>query len=90
MEPRFKRPNDILIKGNKICGVLVEASSRAGRLENAIIGIGLNVNSLSGELIEGATSILEIRGRQTNRETILKEILGQLKKDLKGFYDPIG
>ncbi|MBI3313883.1 MAG: biotin--[acetyl-CoA-carboxylase] ligase [Candidatus Omnitrophica bacterium] len=82
VESRFKRPNDILVKGSKICGVLVESSSKGGQLENVIIGIGLNVNSPAEELIEGATSMLEVLGRKTNRHKILEEILKQLKKDL--------
>lgn len=87
MNPRFKRPNDILIKRRKICGVLVESSSKAGRIEHAIIGIGLNVNAAPEELKDEATSMLTIRGRTTNRLKLLREILGQLKTDLKEFYD---
>lgn len=87
LDTRFKRPNDILVKGKKICGVLVEATSKAGWVENAVIGIGLNVNATSEELIPDATSMLEIKGRPSNRLKLFREILGQLKKDLKVFYD---
>jgi BirA family biotin operon repressor/biotin-[acetyl-CoA-carboxylase] ligase len=40
---RVKWPNDILADGKKICGVLVEPRIGAGRIEFAVIGIGINV-----------------------------------------------
>ena len=87
MVTTFKRPNDILVDGKKICGVLVEASSGSnGTLDSAIIGIGLNVNATSEELIPEATSLREVKGKEYNREIILKSILAQLKRDMKDFY----
>ena len=83
----FKRPNDILVRGKKICGVLVEASSGSnGRLESAVIGIGLNVNAQIGDLPDGATSMKEIQGKIFDRRKILRDLLAQLKKDLKRAY----
>jgi BirA family biotin operon repressor/biotin-[acetyl-CoA-carboxylase] ligase len=84
----FKRPNDILVKGKKICGVLTEAQSLSNRkLESVVVGIGLNVNSEPQELPETATSLKAFKGQEYPREKILKEILDQLLSDLKEFYD---
>lgn len=41
---RVKWPNDILAGGRKICGVLVEPSIGAGRIDFAVVGIGINVS----------------------------------------------
>ena len=87
LTPKFKRPNDVLIKGKKICGVLVEASTKAGKLESAVIGIGLNVNSEPKELLATATSLKVLKRKKFSQVKILKEILTQLKQDLKSLYD---
>lgn len=79
----FKRPNDLLVRGKKICGILVEARGRAtGELENLVIGIGLNVNSSSEELVAGATSLREETGKRQSLPSLLKAILRELGKDL--------
>ena len=86
LETTFKRPNDVLVGGRKISGVLVEAKGRSnGDLDCLVIGIGLNVNARREELVPGATSLIEETGRKQSRFELLKELLRQLKKDLKGF-----
>lgn len=84
-QPTFKRPNDVLIRGKKICGVLVETQGRAnGDLESLVIGIGLNVNSTPEELVPGATSVREETGRTHYRRALLKDLLRRLQSDLRG------
>ncbi len=83
----FKRPNDVMVDGKKICGVLVEAQSRSnGHLEGVVIGIGLNINADSAELLPEATSIKMEKQRIYSRRRILQGILRQLRKDMKGLY----
>ncbi len=83
----FKRPNDILVNGKKLCGVLTEAATRSdGDLESVIVGIGLNVNSAVGELIPEATSLLMIKGREYDKNRLVNRLLSQFKKDLRPFY----
>ena len=53
----IKWPNDILASGKKIGGVLVEAKSLGQRIEFAIAGIGLNVNSEKNDIPQQATSL---------------------------------
>ena len=80
----FKRPNDILVKKKKICGVLVEAKGYvSGALESVVVGIGLNVNSTRKELLPGATSILAETGKKYPRKKLLSSLLQQLGKDLQ-------
>ncbi len=42
--PRIKWPNDVLIGDRKVCGVLVETNLTGDEVQNALIGIGINVN----------------------------------------------
>lgn len=81
----YKRPNDLLIKGKKICGILVESKGRAGgEIDSLVIGIGLNVNSSLKELVPGATSVREETGKRESRTALLKSVLKELRRDLKG------
>jgi BirA family biotin operon repressor/biotin-[acetyl-CoA-carboxylase] ligase len=85
LQTTLKRPNDVLVKGKKICGVLVEAQGRAnGRVESLVIGIGLNVNSSEEELVPGATSLKEESGKKEAKTPLFEALLRQLKSDLEG------
>ena len=57
----IKWPNDILIDGKKICGILTELNAEADRINWVVIGMGLNVNTreedFSPEVLEVATSL---------------------------------
>ncbi len=87
IESSIKRPNDVLVNGKKICGILTEASTGTNKeLEHVIVGIGLNVNALQEELIPEATSVTILKGKTYSRERLLKSLLNQLKKDLKPLY----
>lgn len=82
----FKRPNDILVQGKKICGILVETGTSGRKLEYAILGIGLNINAIPPGFYGQSTSMKAIKGIIFGKKTILKKILDQLKKDLESFY----
>ncbi len=79
----FKRPNDVMIGTKKICGVLVESSSTLQeRIDCAVIGIGLNVNSESQEIFPTGISMKMVTGRECVCEEVLHALLEQLDKDL--------
>lgn len=75
----LKWPNDVLVRGRKICGILLEASSDPERVEYVIAGIGLNVNFSTADLPEGvrgsAVSTMDILGRRLDRAELLSTIL---------------
>jgi BirA family biotin operon repressor/biotin-[acetyl-CoA-carboxylase] ligase len=76
-EVKLKWPNDVLLGGKKVCGVLVEASADVGRVLWAVAGIGLNVNSQASRF-PGSLSpeqAAEWRGRPL--PVSLKEHLGR-------------
>lgn len=88
LKPDFKRPNDLLIKGKKICGILVESSSSSGQnhIDYAVMGIGLNVNAEESELPEGATSLAVVKGQKFSLEALLDEILVEIREKLSPLY----
>jgi BirA family biotin operon repressor/biotin-[acetyl-CoA-carboxylase] ligase len=81
--PEIKLPNDILISGRKVAGILAEA--REGRV---VLGIGVNVNvsadDLPTEVDVPATSLLAETGHEIDRAELLVELLDRLERA----YDP--
>ena len=73
LSPRIKWPNDILVDGRKICGILLETTE-----DKLIIGIGVNIqNHPTDELLYDATDLKEY-GRTTGPEKLLQDILQNL------------
>lgn len=83
LEARVKWPNDILVNGRKICGILLESATTQKYGRFLIVGIGLNVNQLaedfSSEVRQSATSLRMLTG-------IYWEVPKLLEKFLKFYY----
>jgi BirA family biotin operon repressor/biotin-[acetyl-CoA-carboxylase] ligase len=77
LEPDCKWPNDLLLRGKKFCGILLEGVLREGALDYVIAGIGLNVNQVlfPDELKERATSLRIESGKDFDREELLRTVL---------------
>ena len=77
--PEIKLPNDVLISGRKVAGILAE--SREGRV---VLGIGVNVNvpedELPADLDRPATSLLVETGGEIDRAELLVELLDRLER----------
>lgn len=76
MEVKIKWPNDIVINGRKICGILTEMSAQIDYVNHIIIGIGINVHNkeFPQELSDRATSILMECGQSINRAALIETI----------------
>jgi len=78
----IKAPNDVLIGGRKVAGILVE--TRPGRNPFAVIGMGLNVNHASQdfpeELKERATSLAMAAGAPLDRTIVASALITELGK----------
>lgn len=78
----LKWPNDVLIKGKKICGILIESTSEGSRIDRLVIGVGINVNQT---MFQGTYSIpptsvkLEIN-ENAERERLLAEVLNNFEE----------
>ncbi len=80
----IKWPNDLMIKGKKVGGILTETRVEADRIAWAVIGIGINVNMDSGSfpaaIRKTATSIKAEGGRHHSRSGLIAAILEELEK----------
>lgn len=76
-------PNDLLVDGRKVCGILAEAASDgAGRLDHAILGIGINLNQAEfpDALRARATSLRLLTGGAHDAEALLPVLLACLDR----------
>ncbi len=94
LKPVIKWPNDILINGKKVCGILTELDAEMDKINYAIVGIGINVNSyLSSDLRDIASSLQKETDQYVSRVNLLKNIIIFFDKNyayVKSFnYDKI-
>lgn len=83
LEPVIKWPNDVLIDGKKVSGVLTESDVQGDTVNYAIVGIALNVNldpSSILEISETATSLKQMLGREIPRIQVLESLLGEFEE----------
>ncbi len=87
LKTEVKWPNDVLINGKKISGILIEASSQGNQIEKFVVGIGINVNqsSFQGNFNYQPTSIKIELDRNVERERLLAEILN----NFEGFLEKL-
>jgi BirA family biotin operon repressor/biotin-[acetyl-CoA-carboxylase] ligase len=84
--PQLKWPNDVLMDGRKVAGILVELQSARGRPSAAVIGVGVNVALPPGVLIPdqpAVTSLAESLGTLPDRNRLLAAILAELQDFLE-------
>ncbi|HZA25475.1 MAG TPA: biotin--[acetyl-CoA-carboxylase] ligase [Dehalococcoidia bacterium] len=82
---RLKWPNDVLVKGKKVAGVLVESAVDGESVRYAIVGIGINVTmecEKVDELSGYATSLEAAAQREMSRERLLRDLL----QEIDGLY----
>lgn len=80
-----KWPNDVLVNGKKICGILAEMKTRGENIHYAIVGVGLNVNfkvqeRLPKTVADGATSVEDELGKQVDYRGLLFAVLERLDR----------
>jgi len=83
LKSQLKWPNDVLVNGKKVCGILIENSVRGNIVNYAIIGIGVNVNlrlSDFPEILPTATSLSDELGREVSRLEIIRRLLVEIEK----------
>lgn len=75
LHPLIKWPNDLVIDGKKICGILTEMSTEDEEIRYVVIGIGINVNNeeFPPEIRDKATSLRLELGRSVRRSPVIAE-----------------
>ena len=82
LRPRIKWPNDVLVEGRKLSGILIESEISGSAVEYALVGPGINVNfdiEESPEITAIATSIKRELGREASREELLAAFLNHFE-----------
>ncbi|WAA13741.1 biotin--[acetyl-CoA-carboxylase] ligase [Fervidibacillus halotolerans] len=89
LHPKIKWPNDILLHGKKVCGILTELQATDGNIEAVIIGVGLNVNqqkeAFPEDIRKKATSISLETGMIVDPISLLKGFCFQFEQLYKLF-----
>jgi len=89
----IKWPNDILLEGRKVSGILLESAAEDDRLRYVIAGIGINVNleatDFPEEVRERAWSLRLASGRAWERAEVIRSFLAELES-LMGIYEAQG
>ena len=88
IESFIKWPNDIVINGKKVCGILTEMSCELNMINYVIMGVGINVNldseDFQGEVSKVGTSLKIETGEKVNR----KQLLGLFLNRFEELYIP--
>ena len=87
LEVDLKWPNDLLVRGRKLGGILTEMHAEPGQIRFVIVGIGLNVNQekFPGELADLATSLRAETGKPQSRMQLLVRLLHEFESDYNRF-----
>ena len=85
----IKWPNDIVMNGKKVCGILTEMSAQLDYINHVVIGIGINVQneSFPKEIEQVATSILMETGQHVNRAELIEAVLEQFERYYEIFLE---
>ena len=82
--PEIKWPNDIMINGKKVCGILTEAITKFNTIENVIIGVGIDANldieEFPEELKAGTTTLEKELGRKGSETLLIKTFLEEFEE----------
>ena len=78
-----KWPNDILVDGRKISGMLSEMEAEADRVSFVNVGVGVNVNNDPTSEVQAASSLKRILGREISRKLILVRFLDEFENKVK-------
>lgn len=83
----IKWPNDLIINGKKICGILTEMSAEQDYIHYVVPGFGINVSGTSfpEDIKSFASSIYRETGKRISRSLLIAGILKELEKDYESF-----
>ena len=81
----IKEPNDLMLNGKKICGILTEASTAGEKINYLLISVGFNVNEVDfvEDIINTATSLKKELKLDYSRERIIAKFLEKLGELIK-------
>jgi len=78
VQPEIKWPNDVLVNGKKLCGILIENTFSGGKVKCSIVGIGLNVNNDVSALGGIAVNLSSAAGHSIPTEDVREALIVSL------------
>jgi BirA family biotin operon repressor/biotin-[acetyl-CoA-carboxylase] ligase len=80
LKAELKWPNDVLVAGKKVCGILAEMDAEMDVVNFVNVGIGINANTPVPKFNKTATSLSDELGRQVSRREFLRALLKEMDK----------
>jgi BirA family biotin operon repressor/biotin-[acetyl-CoA-carboxylase] ligase len=93
LQAKIKWPNDVLIRGKKVCGILIEQRTTANPdfPLATVVGVGLNVTQTAAMFqqagLPDAASLASLSGQSPGYEDVAKALIGQLDAQYAGMFD---
>lgn len=85
----IKWPNDIIIDGKKVCGILTEMSTQIDYINHIVVGIGINVHNerFAEELSDRATSLYLVSGKHFSRAALVESVCEHFERYYQIFME---
>ena len=82
LKAQVKWPNDILIDGKKVCGILIENEVKGNKVAFSIVGIGININLKVADYSEISSTAMSLKSNSVNdfRIKILQSLLTEFER----------
>lgn len=80
LRAELKWPNDVLIEGKKVCGILAEMDAEMDVVNFVNVGIGINANNSVTQFEETATSLKDMLGRKISRKELLSQLIMETER----------
>lgn len=83
IEPTIKEPNDVMVNGKKIAGILSQSSTRGNKLNGIVLGVGVNLNLTQQDIAsidQLATSLNLLLNMAINRDIFINQLLEEFFK----------
>jgi BirA family biotin operon repressor/biotin-[acetyl-CoA-carboxylase] ligase len=92
VKPDLKWPNDALLDGKKVCGILTEMNAEATRVRYIVVGIGINVNQTAfpADLESLAISLKMFTGTEWSRVEVCAALLKSLDREYRNLLEKPG
>jgi len=92
LKAETKWPNDVLVNGRKVCGILTEMNTTGEKVNYVIVGVGVNANfdvkkTLPDDLRKVASSLENELGRKVELEELFRALLEKLENIYRLFLE---
>lgn len=88
LKAELKWPNDVLIQGRKVCGILAEMDAEMDAIHFVNVGIGINVNTSVAQFKNTSISLKDVLGREVSRKELLSALLAEIDQWLPLLMKP--